>query len=104
LHGLLDALDIANQTRSIVRQNLAWALGYNVVALPLAAAGLVTPWMAGIGMASSSLLVVLNALRPMRSREAGKHEVPEGRSGLLAGPRRLIRTSWISSTSSSRSR
>jgi len=104
LHGLLDALDIANRTRSIVRQNLAWALGYNVVALPLAAAGLVTPWMAGIGMASSSLLVVLNALRPMRSREAGKHEVPEGRSGLLAGPRRLIRTSWISSTSSSRSR
>jgi Cu2+-exporting ATPase len=54
-----------------VRQNLAWALAYNVVALPLAVAGLVTPWMAGIGMASSSLLVVLNALRLVRDREAG---------------------------------
>jgi Cu2+-exporting ATPase len=71
LRGLLDALAIAEQTRRIVRQNLAWALAYNVVALPLAVAGLVTPWMAGIGMASSSLLVVLNALRLVRDREAG---------------------------------
>jgi P-type Cu2+ transporter len=98
LHGLLDALDIAHQTRRIVRQNLAWALGYNLVALPLAVAGFVTPWMAGIGMASSSLLVVLNALRLMRSRETGTHEAPKGKPRLSAGPRRLARTSWTSST------
>ena len=52
----------------IVRQNLAWALAYNVIMLPLAAAGWVTPWLAGIGMGASSLLVVLNASRLMRSR------------------------------------
>ena len=63
LGGLLDALGIARQTMRIVRENLAWAIAYNVVALPLAVAGYVTPWLAGIGMAGSSLLVVLNALR-----------------------------------------
>ena len=50
----------------VVRQNLAWALGYNALALPLAAAGWVQPWMAAIGMSASSLLVVLNALRVQR--------------------------------------
>ncbi|MDR3322597.1 MAG: cation-translocating P-type ATPase, partial [Zoogloeaceae bacterium] len=47
----------------IIRQNLAWAFVYNVLALPLAALGYVKPWAAGIGMSASSLLVVLNALR-----------------------------------------
>jgi len=50
-------------TRSVIRQNFMWALAYNLCALPLAVAGLVTPWAAGIGMSVSSLLVVLNALR-----------------------------------------
>ncbi len=72
LQGLLDAFGVARSARRIVRQNLAWALGYNAIALPLAAAGLVTPWLAGIGMGASSLLVVLNALRlgrrPMNRR------------------------------------
>jgi len=63
LGGLLDALRIARRTLRVVRENLAWAVAYNVVALPLAVAGYVTPWLAGIGMAGSSLLVVLNALR-----------------------------------------
>lgn len=57
------AVALARRTRRIVRQNLLWALGYNVLALPLAAAGVVTPWMAALGMALSSLLVTLNALR-----------------------------------------
>lgn len=58
-----EAIDLARRTQAIVRQNLAWALGYNVLALPLAATGHVTPWIAALGMAASSLLVTLNALR-----------------------------------------
>ncbi len=63
LPHLVSALDTSRRTLAIIRQNLAWALVYNLVALPLAAAGLVAPWMAAIGMSSSSLVVVLNALR-----------------------------------------
>jgi P-type Cu2+ transporter len=47
----------------IIKQNLAWAFAYNFTAIPLAALGLVSPWMAALGMSASSLLVVLNALR-----------------------------------------
>ena len=66
-----DAIVLARRTRKIIRQNLTWALGYNVLALPLAAAGLVTPWLAALGMAASSLAVTVNALRlaPRRRRQ-----------------------------------
>jgi Cu2+-exporting ATPase len=57
------ALDVARRTMRVIRQNFAWAAGYNAVALPLAVAGWITPLAAGIGMAASSLVVVLNALR-----------------------------------------
>lgn len=50
-------------TRNVVRENFAWALGYNTLALPFAATGMISPWMAAIGMSVSSLIVVLNALR-----------------------------------------
>ncbi len=50
----------------VIRQNLWWSFAYNLVALPAAIAGYVTPWMAGIGMSLSSLLVVLNSLRIQR--------------------------------------
>jgi Cu2+-exporting ATPase len=63
LAALPDALDLAVRTRRIVAQNMAWAVGYNLVALPAAAAGLVAPWMAAVGMSLSSLLVVANSLR-----------------------------------------
>ena len=63
LSALADGVKIARKTRSIIYQNLTWALGYNLIAIPLAALGHVTPWIAGIGMSASSLLVVLNALR-----------------------------------------
>jgi len=53
----------ARATRTIIKQNLAWAVVYNLVAVPLAAAGWVAPWMAAIGMSMSSLVVVVNALR-----------------------------------------
>ena len=54
---------LARRTLRIVRQNLAWAFAYNLLAIPLAMVGVISPWMAGIGMSASSLLVVLNALR-----------------------------------------
>ena len=57
------ALEISHRMRRIIRQNMIWALAYNVLALPLAAAGFVPPWLAAIGMSLSSLVVVLNALR-----------------------------------------
>jgi Cu2+-exporting ATPase len=63
LATLADGVALARKTQRIIRQNLAWALLYNLVAIPAAALGHVTPWMAGIGMSASSLLVVLNALR-----------------------------------------
>lgn len=59
-------LALARRTRRIIRQNLAWAIGYNLLALPLAASGQVTPWLAALGMAVSSLVVTLNALRLTR--------------------------------------
>lgn len=63
LAHLDEAIVKSRQTLTIIRQNLSWAIGYNLVALPLAAMGYVAPWMAAIGMSLSSLIVVLNALR-----------------------------------------
>jgi Cu2+-exporting ATPase len=63
LSNLASGVDGARRTRQIIRENLYWALLYNLFAVPLAAAGMVTPWMASIGMSGSSLVVVLNALR-----------------------------------------
>lgn len=54
---------------SIIKQNLWWSFAYNFIALPLAVTGHVTPWLAGIGMSASSLLVVLNSLRIQRTKE-----------------------------------
>ena len=66
LEVIADALSVSHKTRNVIRQNIGWALLYNLIALPLAAAGLVPPWAAAIGMSFSSLLVVLNALRLTR--------------------------------------
>ena len=63
LGALAEGMLIARKTLRIIRQNLSWAIAYNLIALPAAALGHVAPWMAAIGMSSSSLLVVLNALR-----------------------------------------
>ena len=67
LEHLSRGVVLAHRTLRIIRQNLAWSFVYNLVALPLAMAGFVTPWMAGIGMSGSSLLVVLNSLRLQKS-------------------------------------
>jgi Cu2+-exporting ATPase len=93
LQSLCDAIDIAVRTRRIVRQNLTWAVAYNVVALSFAAAGMVTPWLAGIGMGTSSLIVVLNALRvrgaSRRTRDEGRgtRGEREVKGGETSGPK-----------------
>ena len=64
---IADAVRVARLSRRLVKQNLAWSAGYNLLAVPLAAAGMVTPWIAALGMAVSSLVVTLNALRLART-------------------------------------
>ena len=66
LTSLLDAARAAQSCMRVIRQNLAWATLYNLVAIPAAALGLLQPWMAGVGMSLSSALVILNALRLQR--------------------------------------
>ena len=59
---------IASAAPRTIKQNLGWAFGYNIAALPLAAAGLLSPLLAGLAMALSSVSVVANALRLRRFR------------------------------------
>jgi Cu+-exporting ATPase len=64
--GIADAIALARATMSVIHGNLAWAFGYNVVAIPLAALGYLNPLFAGIAMSASSLIVVANSLRLRR--------------------------------------
>ena len=66
LSALADAAGGARAAMAVVRQNLAWAMLYNAVAIPAAAVGWLNPWMSGVGMSLSSMLVVANALRLRR--------------------------------------
>lgn len=66
LAPVAQARALAIRTVRVIRQNLRWAVAYNMVCIPLALVGWLPPWAAGIGMASSSLLVVLNAARLLR--------------------------------------
>lgn len=63
LDHLRQGVRLSRRSWRVIQQNLAWAVVYNALALPLAMAGMVTPWLAGIGMSASSLLVALNSLR-----------------------------------------
>lgn len=63
LSALPLAVDISRRALRVVNQNLVWAAIYNLICIPLALAGLLPAWLAGLGMAASSLAVVLNALR-----------------------------------------
>ncbi len=60
-------MHIAKKTKKIIMQNYLWAFGYNALMLPLAASGYITPYMAVIGMSASSLLVITNSLRLLKS-------------------------------------
>lgn len=71
LQPLLDSVAVARRTLRVIHQNFAWALLYNVIAVPLAVLGLITPWAAALGMSMSSLLVIANALRLYDQRPYG---------------------------------
>ncbi len=71
LRGVPGAVGIAGATSSVILQNFGWAMGYNVSALPLAAAGLLDPLVAALAMGLSSLVVVVNSLRLVRLGRAG---------------------------------
>jgi Cu+-exporting ATPase len=82
------AIEISARTVAKIRQNLFWAFAYNVVGIPLAAAGLLSPVLAGAAMAASSVSVMTNALllsrwSPRTSRSAAAQ--PSDRSATVAG-------------------
>lgn len=66
LEGVPDAIAMSKRTMGNIKQNLFWALAYNLIGIPVAAAGFLAPWLAGAAMALSSVSVVLNALRLQR--------------------------------------
>lgn len=68
LNSIADAIRMSRVTMANIKQNLFWALAYNVIGIPIAAAGFLAPWLAGAAMALSSVSVVLNALRLQRMR------------------------------------
>jgi P-type Cu2+ transporter len=74
LTDIVRARNSAQQALRIVRQNMLWAAAYNAVCVPLALVGWLPPWAAGLGMAASSMLVVLNALRAANG-DAGDADV-----------------------------
>ena len=67
LSMLAELISAAKMAKKVVRQNLLWAVGYNLVIIPLAVCGFVSPYVAVIGMSFSSLLVVSNSLRLLKS-------------------------------------
>lgn len=66
LSGLIGFVRVGRRSRTIMSENLLWALAYNLLAIPLAAMGYVPPWGAALGMSASSLLVMLNSTRLLR--------------------------------------
>ncbi len=90
LRGVPSAIEIARSTYRVILQNFGWAMGYNVSAIPLAAAGLLDPVVAAFAMGLSSLVVVLNSLRLARLGRPGTGAVARrprlsaGRAGLAA--------------------
>lgn len=84
LNGIPDAISMSKKTMSNIRQNLFWALAYNVIGIPIAAMGYLEPWLAGAAMALSSVSVVLNALRLQNvDRQIGERQRQRNRRQLI---------------------
>ncbi|MDT0594253.1 heavy metal translocating P-type ATPase [Glaciecola petra] len=66
LNMLSHLINLAFATKRKIKQNIAWALGYNILVIPFAVLGLLTPWQAALGMSLSSIIVVYNSTRLMR--------------------------------------
>ena len=69
LERVLEAFLLIGVTRRRIRQNLGWALAYNAIAIPLAATGMLSPLVAAVAMSASSILVVMNAARPILGKD-----------------------------------
>ena len=78
--SIVSAIKLARATMAVIRANLAWASGYNLIAIPLAALGYLNPLFAGIAMSASSLIVVANSLR-LRHFHARRGPRPDPRAG-----------------------
>jgi Cu+-exporting ATPase len=91
VHGgigaVADAVMLARATRRIIRQNLGWAFGYNLILVPLAATGVLPPVLAAVAMATSSVTVVGNALRLRRFGRSGEQpSTQHSGAATLTGP------------------
>ena len=78
--AIVSAIKLARATMAVIHANLAWASGYNLIAIPLAALGYLNPLFAGIAMSASSLIVVANSLRLRHFHTGDRHGRAERRS------------------------
>ena len=76
LDAAVDAIRLSRRTLRTIKVNLGWAFGYNFALIPLAAAGLLNPMLAGFAMAASSVLVVANSLRLFRFQPTPAEDAP----------------------------